>query len=75
VPKERLVEEFATDPLKEGRSSPSQSPQAQRGSAQDFSKFGDRNVRDGINWKETGDASGWKYRSSLHIEDENPKTK
>jgi hypothetical protein len=75
VPKEHLVEEFATDPLKEGRSSASQSPQAQRGSAQDFSKFGDREVRDGITWKEDAAASGpaWERATPLNIEKTNPK--
>ena len=73
VPKEHLVKEFATNPLKEGRSSPSQSPQAQRGSAQDFSKFGDREVRDGITWKEDpATGAAFKNATDLSIEDINP---
>jgi hypothetical protein len=59
-------------PLERGRDSGSQSPQARRSSAQDFSKFGDRTVRDGITWKSVDD-SGWSNKSRMHIEDENPK--
>jgi hypothetical protein len=76
VSKEHLVEEFATNPLKEGRSSPSQSPQAQRGSAQDFTRFGDRDVRDGITWKEDASVSdAFDNATLLNIEDTNPKQK
>jgi hypothetical protein len=61
-------------PVERGRDSGSQSPQARRGSAQDYSKFGDRTVNDGITWKEdpsVGDA--FDNASPLRIEDENPK--
>jgi hypothetical protein len=54
----------------------SQSPQAHRGSAQDFEQFGDRTVSmsDRVPGK-TDDANphAWDNVSSLHIEDENPE--
>jgi hypothetical protein len=69
--KEGLVEPYITP---EKGDSGSQSPQARRGSAQDFEKFGDRTVTDGISWKEdaTGSAAAYKRASDLSIEDQNP---
>jgi hypothetical protein len=72
-PTEHLVD-GGDDPSVTGRPSLSQSPQARRGSAQDYSKFGDRTVNDGITWKEdpsVGDA--FDNASPLRIEDKNPK--
>jgi hypothetical protein len=68
---EGLVEPYIKP--ERGVDSNSQSPQACRGSAQDFSKFGNRSVRDGITWREdpsVGDA--FDNASPLSIEDINP---
>jgi hypothetical protein len=63
-------------PLERGRDSGSQSPQARRGSAQDFEKFGDRETRMNIaNLDDTNNAHVWDRATSLSIEDENPRTK
>jgi hypothetical protein len=66
-----LVEPYIS-PARGGYSD-SQSPQARRGSAQDFSRFGDRTVHDGITWKEdpsVGEA--FDNASPLSIEKTNP---
>jgi hypothetical protein len=75
----------SVDPLVETRDSPpvsragysdSQSPQAHRGSAQDFERLSKGEVQDGLHLNqrvEPGNEHAWENTSSLHIEDENPK--
>jgi hypothetical protein len=76
VPKEHLVEEYATDPLKEGRTSASQSPAAQRGGYDAGAFKGDRSTN--MNIKSTDDtdsAHTWERATPLNIEKTLPKQK
>jgi hypothetical protein len=73
-PTEHLVD-GGDDPSITGRDSGSQSPQARRGSAQDFGKFrGDRKTNMNIaNLDDTDNAHAWDRATPLNIEKTNPK--
>jgi hypothetical protein len=72
--KDPLVEDYYTPPR--GGYPDSASPQSKRGSAQDYEKFGSREVSmsDSPNQRvDPANPHAWSNVDSLHIEDENPR--